>query len=253
MTGDDKLTCMIPGYDISEFRDLSVADVVLSCPSSRQVLLKYDIDFCCGGHKSFIEACEDANVAAENIWKEIQSLNVKGFNDTFRITEWNLGFLTEYIEENHHTYAKRVIPEIRSLLDETCTAHGEDHPLLLEVADDFSDLCNELLSHMEREEKLLFPIIRRLFSKKGSFVEDMPLPQHFLAPLAVMEEEHNLAGDLIRSIRKLTNNYTAPREASATFRLTFQRLQKFDEDLMMHIFIENNLLFEKVNHKNKNH
>jgi regulator of cell morphogenesis and NO signaling len=61
-----------------------------------------------------------------------------------------------------------------------------------------------------------------------------------------MEAEHEAAGDLMKSIRQLTNQYTIPRDACPTISLTYKKLEEFDQDLMQHIHVENNVLFERV-------
>jgi regulator of cell morphogenesis and NO signaling len=61
-----------------------------------------------------------------------------------------------------------------------------------------------------------------------------------------MEDEHEHAGNLIKKIRTLTSNYTPPASACPTYRVTYRRLEEFDQDLMQHIHLENNILFEKV-------
>ena len=106
-------------------------------------------------------------------------------------------------------------------------------------------LSSELLQHMNKEELVLFPAITRFFGTSGS-LENLTVPFNFQHPLAVMEDEHQLAGDLVKKIRLLTDNYTPPSFACPTFKIAFVRLQEFDQDLMQHIHLENNVLFEKV-------
>jgi regulator of cell morphogenesis and NO signaling len=60
-----------------------------------------------------------------------------------------------------------------------------------------------------------------------------------------MEHEHVIAGDLVKQIRALSNNYTPPDFACPTFRITYKKLHEFDNDLMRHIHLENNILFER--------
>ncbi|MBK5277686.1 MAG: hemerythrin domain-containing protein, partial [Bacteroidia bacterium] len=72
------------------------------------------------------------------------------------------------------------------------------------------------------------------------------------APILVMEHEHEAAGDLIKSIRSLTNNYIPPAFACPTYQLTYKMLQEFDNDLMQHIHLENNILFPKAQMLNQN-
>lgn len=241
---------MVTDFDTIESRQLTVADIVLAYPSSRTVMKKYNIDFCCNGHQLFSEACRQARVTPEQLLKELPAASSKDLPDASRFAEWNLAFVADYIEENHHKYVKHAIPKISALLDEVCDIHGEDHPVLLEINDDFIDLSDELLSHMEREEKMVFPVIRRLYRKEISFIEDMQLPSHMVAPIDVLEEDHQFAGDLVASIRHLSNGYQPRPDSCSKLRLLYRYLQEFDDDVMTHIFLENNVLFERIRKHN---
>jgi regulator of cell morphogenesis and NO signaling len=61
-----------------------------------------------------------------------------------------------------------------------------------------------------------------------------------------MEAEHEAAGDELFEIRSLTNNYTPPADACNTYRICYQELKEFEEDLHKHVHLENNILFPKT-------
>jgi regulator of cell morphogenesis and NO signaling len=47
-------------------------------------------------------------------------------------------------------------------------------------------------------------------------------------------------------IRGLTNGYALPADACTTYRICLQELQEFEQDLHVHVHLENNLLFPKA-------
>ena len=61
-----------------------------------------------------------------------------------------------------------------------------------------------------------------------------------------MESEHSAEGDRFRDIERLSNNYTPPEDACNTYRVTFAMLKEFQDDLHLHIHLENNILFPKA-------
>ena len=65
-------------------------------------------------------------------------------------------------------------------------------------------------------------------------------------PIAMMEDEHENAGDILKEIKKLSNNYTPPEGACNTFRALYAKLEEFENDLHQHIHLENNILFPKA-------
>ena len=224
---------------------ITVAALAISHPAALSVFSKYNIDYCCGGNRSLEEACIRIGLNPDKIRAEILSSPVQESSIPARAEQWSAGLLADYIIQNHHEYVRRAIPEIEMLLEKVCAAHGEDNLELLNIQQDFSDLAEELLNHMGKEEMALFPAIKRLTAHNGT---DHPLADTLQAPIMMMEQEHEVAGDLMKSIRSLSNNYTVPEFACPTYRVTYQKLKEFDHDLMTHVHLENNILFRKAGH-----
>lgn len=220
----------------------TVARLAIEHPGALAVFTKYNIDYCCGGHRSLTEACKRIGLDAEKIRTEIFQTAASTPSESFHPERWSAAFLADFILENHHTYVKRAIPELEPLLDKVCDRHGNDSPELVQIRECFSQLSEELISHMEKEELVLFPAIKRLEKQYG---EGNPMEKMIQVPIEVMEHEHQAAGDLVKTIRALSNNYTAPDFACPTFLITYQKLKEFDQDLMRHIHLENNILFER--------
>lgn len=225
----------------SEAPGPTVAQMAISHPSALSVFEKYNIDYCCGGNRTLEEVCLRKGLDPIAIRKEI-SQSASG-EYTVRPEKWSSSMLIDFIIQNHHSYVSESIPEIKFLLDKVCDVHGSDSVELLAIREDFNALAEELTSHMKKEEFVLFPAIKRLDSQRNS---DHPLSDAIQAPIAAMEHEHTIAGDLVKHIRTLTNDYTPPEFACPTFRITYQKLQEFDNDLMRHIHLENNILFERM-------
>ena len=64
-------------------------------------------------------------------------------------------------------------------------------------------------------------------------------------PIRMMEAEHEEAGEIMRKIAVLSENYTPPQGACNTYRAFYAKMQEFEEDLHQHIHLENNILFPK--------
>ena len=99
--------------------------------------------------------------------------------------------------------------------------------------------------HLQKEELILFPRIRKteriLFGP-----EDKELYHFINGPIAVMENEHEHAAEILSAIRELTSNYIPPESACMTFRIALQELKEFETDLHEHVHLENNILFRKA-------
>lgn len=220
--------------------ELTVAQLAIAQPRALSVFTKYNIDYCCGGHRSLEEACHRIGLDVDKILEEIHQTSPVNSIQILKPENWNPGFLVDFIIQNHHTFVRKAIPELDTLLIKVCDRHGNDCLELLKIRECFLEVAEELTSHMEKEEAILFPAIKKLASQNlGNNPEKTILRQ----AIDAMEYEHQRVGDLIKQIRAFSNTYTPPDFACPTFQVMYRKLQEFDNDLMQHIHLENNILF----------
>ena len=136
------------------------------------------------------------------------------------------------------------IPALRAYLEKLCRVHGDRHPELFEINELFIAGSAALLSHMEKEEQVLFPYIKAMVeSKTKGFPLSKPHFGDIENPIQVMEQEHEDEGERFRQIAELTNQYECPPDGCQTYKVAYAMLQEFEEDLHKHIHLENNILF----------
>ena len=83
--------------------------------------------------------------------------------------------------------------------------------------------------------------------QKFTQMSSSDVPANFIiAPISVMETEHEHVGDILYKIRKLTSNYAIPEGACTTFKVVLAELKEFEDDLHEHVHLENNILFPKA-------
>jgi regulator of cell morphogenesis and NO signaling len=61
-----------------------------------------------------------------------------------------------------------------------------------------------------------------------------------------MQTEHEVAGEDLQFFHKITNNYLLPEDACNSYNLLFEKMKEFEDDLIQHIHLENNILFPKA-------
>ena len=199
-----------------EGSELTVAQLAIAQPGALAVFTKYNIDYCCGGHRSLTEACHRVGLNPEKILTEINQTSPADSTQSLRFEKWSSILLVDFIIENHHAFVRRAIPELELLLEKVCDRHGNDSLELLQIREAFLDLSEELVSHMEKEENILFPAIKRLESES---MEHNPIQRIIQDPITAMEDEHEAAGGLVKRIRSLSSNYTPPDFACPTFQV----------------------------------
>ena len=159
--------------------------------------------------------------------------------DQHNYNDWGLDFLADYIIQNHHSFVRKMLPELNFYAEKVARVHGESHPELLDILEKVKLLSYELVDHLEKEETDLFPQIKGLVQQQKAGVVKQTL-------LEILESEHEKAGELMAEIESLTNNFTPPESACASYRVLFQNLEGFQKDLHKHVHLENNILFPKA-------
>jgi regulator of cell morphogenesis and NO signaling len=212
-----------------------------------RVFKKYGFDFCCGGKKTVKEACLDKGLDVGQVEYELQQVDKNFSTRSLPYDDWSLGFLADYIVNTHHFYVKKSLPDLREYAAKVAKAHGNHHPELLTIHQLVEKIHAELSAHLEKEEKILFPFIKELAI---SFTTgSIPKRAYFGTvqhPITVMITEHEMAGKYLEQIRTLINNNPLPENACATYSLLYQMLDEFENDLHIHVHLENNILFPKA-------
>lgn len=227
-------------------KENTVAEVVTYNIKTADVFKKYGIDFCCGGGISIEKACKKNNVSFEEMEKELLDINNPTSN-TYNYDDWKLEFLVNHIENVHHVYVKESSPIILQYAAKVAKVHGHHYKEVLEINKLFTEVANELAAHLKKEENVLFPFIKQLVKAEREGVKvNQPHFGTVNNPIAMMEEEHENAGDILKEIKKLSNNYTPPEGACNTFKALYAKLDEFEQDLHQHIHLENNILFPKA-------
>lgn len=61
-----------------------------------------------------------------------------------------------------------------------------------------------------------------------------------------MESEHEFAGNAMDKINEITLGYKVPQDGCNTYGVTFKYLKQFEDDLHIHVHLENNILYPKA-------
>ncbi len=223
---------------MTELKNKTIAEIVSDDISTASVFKKYHIDFCCGGGKTVENACIKANVNVDDVIQDLINNTTKNSTPNLNFKDWTAEFLVDYIVNVHHNYVKENMEIINEFAEKVATVHGHHAPETIEIATLFSSLINELNSHLEKEENILFPAIKLKASDKNY--------QYDKNVIGILEDEHEHAGEIVKKITLLSNNFTTPDWACNTFKALYFKLDEFINDLYQHIHLENNILFSKI-------
>jgi regulator of cell morphogenesis and NO signaling len=228
-------------------KEETLGEIVKGDLRKAEVFKKLGLDFCCGGKKTLKDACGENGL---DILQVKEELNKAGHANSgvpqHDFNSWSLSFLSDYIVNVHHTYVKQNLPILRDLSEKVANRHGQQHTELKTIRNIVDEMANELAIHLQKEEVVLFPYIKELESSALGKSKEQQIFHSVNEPIAAMENDHDIVGDLARHIRELTHNYTLPENACNSYALLYKMLEDFENDLHLHIHLENNILFPKA-------
>ncbi len=230
-------------------KDMTVGDLVVRHPQTRQCLEKLGIDYCCGGKIPLIKAVEAAGLELPSILAALEEALMSEQKDNTEI-DWSsapLSVLADHILDKHHTFTKEQLIRLENLLTKVEKAHGAQHrEMLADIRHVYNALRSELDTHLIKEEQILFPAIKGIDAfMTGKAERPVVHCGSVRYPIQQMEHEHESAGKALVDLRKITDDYQLPADGCQTFAALYDGLQNLEADLHQHIHLENNILYPK--------
>jgi len=230
---------------MTALQEKTIGELVAEAPLRANIFEKRRIDYCCKGRRSLAQVCAEQGLPMDELVAELeQEPRRESPLDWVRqpLTE-----LAEHIVNRHHGYLRSTLPSIALKLDKVVQAHGDAHPALHDLRTVFAALADELVTHMAKEEMVLFPHIAAMERAAKHSLPSPPAPGGSVRnPIRMMEHEHDDAGRALSRMRELTADYEPPEGACTTFRALYAQLAELERDLHTHIHLENNVLFPRA-------
>jgi regulator of cell morphogenesis and NO signaling len=205
----------------------AIGHIAVQLPGATAVFRRHKLDFCCGGQVSLAQAVSEKGLALEAVMRELAAIQ----RTDAPMEHTSTDTLIDHILERYHAVHREQLPELIRMARRVEAVH-RDHPLvpvglaaLLEHAE------QELLSHMMKEETILFPMLK---TGGNPFVSQ---------PIGVMRAEHIQHGAMLEKLMALCNNASPPQGACNTWRALYAGIAQLHDDLINHIHLENNVLF----------
>jgi len=215
--------------------ETKVGQIASEHPLATRVFARHGIDYCCGGGRPLGEVCGEKGLDSSGLLEEIRRELAGAAPAGDRWDRAPLEALIDHILVTFHEPLREELPRLEAMARKVAAVHREKEPERLPaLLSTYLDLKAELDGHMAKEEQILFPMIRR---GQGPFAG---------GPVSVMRHEHDVAGSLLQRLRELTDGYTVPAEACNTWRALWHGLRALEEDLHLHIHLENNILFPRA-------
>jgi regulator of cell morphogenesis and NO signaling len=228
-------------------KEETIGDIVSRNYGNALIFKQFGIDFSCGGKRTVSEACEQKGIQAEQVNQRLASVQQPVRHPEMDYQNWEIGFLCKYVINLHHQYIKTNGPFILELAQKLSRAYGEKHPEIIAVARIFEEAGKLLTLNIAKEEDELFPYITALNTayKNGAAIKAAAFGP-ISASVYLVEAEHKKIAIFFEQLRELTHNYHVPPYVLHGFEILYKMLQDYEDDLHLHLHLENNILFPKA-------
>lgn len=219
-----------------------VGEMVAARPALARLFEKLGIDYCCGGKKPLAELALARGLDPVTVLTLLEATlaSLDAGPPEFDASALTLTQLADHIEQTHHEYVKAELPRLVEMADRVARKHAWRDERLKEVAETVTILAQEMFSHMAKEERILFPLVRQLEAGAAAGGFHGGALAH---PIRQMEDEHDFAGRAVARLRELTDGFRPDEHACNTHRALLGGLEEFESDLHRHVHKENNILF----------
>ncbi len=212
----------------------TLAGLATNLPAAARVFQHHGLDFCCNGEITLGDACRKQRLDVDAVLDELRTAVRTSADGDTTWAERPLPELIDHLLAHYHRAHREELPALLSMAAKVERVHGERAECPHGLTAHLCQLADELDRHMQKEELVLFPMLR---SGHGS---------HAVGPIQVMEAEHKDHGQNLARLRQIAHGFRPPAAACNTWRALYLGLETFERDVMRHIHLENHVLFPRV-------
>lgn len=221
--------------------DVLIGEAARDYPALLAIFDSLGIDYCCHGRDTVERACEragvDPGVLGHAIHRQVPPADA---GDARVWSSMTMTQLCDDIEATHHLLVRATFERLAVLMPRVVSSHASSYPRLLELNAVILNLREEMIDHLVREERVLFPWLRRLEAPHALLTGP---PWSVRRPIDCMIHDHDQVGNALASIKMLTDGHTPPSGTCTSVVSVMSLLAGLDRDTKVHIHKENNILF----------
>jgi regulator of cell morphogenesis and NO signaling len=210
----------------------TLAEMATTYPAASRLFHREGLDYCCGGKRSFEEACRDRGIDPAALLAEIEGAVAKTAAQPW--SDRPLEELIRHIVDHYHASLREELPQLVALAEKVESRHAEKSSCPRGLAEHLRLVHAAVLEHLVKEEQVLFPMILSGLGPRAG------------GPVQAMEHEHRDHAENLRRLRGLAHDFVPPAEACTSWSALYLRLRELEADLMEHIHLENNVLFPRA-------
>jgi regulator of cell morphogenesis and NO signaling len=210
------------------------------------VLFYFGISFYEYSEKTLDQVCKDKGLRIEQVVRELESPTHLKEAD-LPLVSYPIDLIIEYLKHSHFLFVKHKLPYIARLVESFKANHDDYTSVERDLKIVFPLFVEDFIQHIYKEEDTLFSFIQAL--ERASKGQYLPAKLYYLMEKNSVQKfamEHDVHEDEMEGIRKITNNYTLSAKAPLHVKVLYNELKAFEQNLITHARIENEILFPKA-------
>ena len=210
-----------------------------------KVLNSFGIDFYKHYDENLNDLCESKGISFGKLLGYRNSLHESNSLAHEYLKSSPINLVIEFLKDNHNYFIKNKLPYLHNLInnlsDNNQTNFSKDLKFIFPI------FFEDFVEHIYEEENHFFKYIYELFNAEQGRVNTSSLifmMKNFSINKILndhINEDSEMAG-----IRGITKNYSYKSIKDLHLKVIFQELKEFDEELSVHSYIENKILFPKA-------
>lgn len=223
-----------------------IADLVEENFVYASVLYYLGIRFFDYSRETLEQVCENRGLNVRQVVSSLE-LAVRPSKEKQGIPLKNLPIdvVVEYLKHSHHVFIKDRLHYITRLVEHL---PDNSHFAVQDLKFVFPLFVEDFIIHVYEEEDTLFDYVLKLHALcQGELRNPGIIYQHMLQfSLQEFVMEHEMHDDEMAGIRQITRDYQMDGQTPLHLRIVYAELKSFEQELITHARVENNILFPKA-------
>jgi regulator of cell morphogenesis and NO signaling len=232
--------------NLNDFQNSPIQELVNSNYVFAAVLHHFGISFYQYEDKTLFEVCRKHKLNAKQLVLELELWAKQKDPSHEELFLHPIEVLVAYLQRKHYYFIRQELPFLADMVSGIVPT-TEYTAVMADLKIMFPLFVTDFIHHIHEEESKLFQRISLLHQvEEDRYPLEDALNIIIKNPVTHFAHAHDSHDDEMQGIRKLTSNYHLPENAPVSMKVLYNELKHFENELIVHAQIEDELLFPKA-------
>lgn len=199
------------------------------------------------GDQSIEQVCKEKNIDVHFFLDIIKIYLDENYFPKKHLAGFPSSQIISYLKKTHDYYLKEKVPKIENLIKKLVSTSRAEQQKLKLIENFFSEYKEELVSHIQREEDVVYPYILNLDEIYNSSATGKDLPKSVQAySIHDFADEHDNMEEKLYDLKSILIKYLPRQEDQTLLHNLLNELFELEKDLYDHSRIEDKVLIPKI-------